>query len=209
MAHQTTAGTQPAFWDRHALRYAAKPIADIPSYERKLALTQRHLSNDSRVLEFGCGTGGTALRHAEHVEHVLATDYSARMIAIAQATQSAQQVENVEFRQASLNQIGPGDGPFDAILGLNVLHLIPDYRECIAYCHGLLRPGGLLVTSTVCLGRRSPLRFVLPIPAVAGLVPKLVYLDADQLESDMRSAGFETIEREDFGRSLFLIGRKS
>jgi 2-polyprenyl-3-methyl-5-hydroxy-6-metoxy-1,4-benzoquinol methylase len=207
--YQALANNGPArFWDRIAIRYAEKPIADIPVYEKKLALSQRHLSPDARLLEFGCGTGGTALAHARHVGHVLATDYSAKMIELAKAQQCSQGIRNVEFRQATLGDINTDEGPFDAVLGLNVLHLIPDYRTHIEQAHALLARDGILVTSTVCLGLTNPLRLVLALPAALGLIPRVVYFEAGQLEQGINAAGFQTIERLEIGRDLFLISRK-
>ena len=52
------------FWDRLAKRYARMPVADQAAYETKLEKTRAFLRPDSRVLEFGCGTGSTAILHA-------------------------------------------------------------------------------------------------------------------------------------------------
>ena len=49
------------FWDRIAARYARKPVADEAAYRRKLAVTRDYLAPDMDVLEFGCGTGSTAI----------------------------------------------------------------------------------------------------------------------------------------------------
>ena len=72
-----------SFWNRSAARYAQRPIADQNAYLRKIALTQKYLNPEMDVLEFGCGTGSTALIHAPRVRSYLATDASPRMIDIA------------------------------------------------------------------------------------------------------------------------------
>ena len=41
------------------------------------------------VLEFGCGTGGTAIIHAPYVKHIRAIDISGNMIAIAKGKAEA------------------------------------------------------------------------------------------------------------------------
>ncbi|MCB1843434.1 MAG: hypothetical protein KDI09_10770 [Halioglobus sp.] len=51
------------FWDRIAPGYSRQPIADAESYARKLAATQALMQPHMKVLEFGCGTGSTALAH--------------------------------------------------------------------------------------------------------------------------------------------------
>lgn len=44
-----------------AKRYARQPIADEAAYRRKLEVTRTYFRPDMHVLEFGCGTGSTAL----------------------------------------------------------------------------------------------------------------------------------------------------
>src|SRR5215217_1657238 len=58
------------FWDNLAERYARQPIADEAAYQTKLDITRSYLHPDMAVLEFGCGTGSTALQHAPHVRHI-------------------------------------------------------------------------------------------------------------------------------------------
>ena len=77
-----------AFWDRIARKYAQDPIADQTSYEHKLEKTRAHFTPGSRVLEYGCGTGSTAILHAPHVREIVATDLSDEMIAIAEPQSS-------------------------------------------------------------------------------------------------------------------------
>ena len=68
------------FWDRHAAKYAEKPIADPTAYEEKLARVRSLLRATDHVLEIGCGTGSTALRLAPGVAKITATDVSSGMI---------------------------------------------------------------------------------------------------------------------------------
>ena len=66
------------FWDRIAERYARTPVADETSYKKKLQITQDYLRPGMEVLEFGCGTGSTALIHAPYVKHIHAIDISSK-----------------------------------------------------------------------------------------------------------------------------------
>ena len=69
-----------SFWDRIAVRYAKNPVSDKAAYQKKLVLTQQYLSADMNVLDFGCGTGSTAIVHAPYVNSYHAIDVSPRMI---------------------------------------------------------------------------------------------------------------------------------
>ncbi len=61
-------GTATRFWNWTAERYSRQAIADEASYKKKLAITQEYLTPNIRVVEFGCGTGSTAIVHAPAVK---------------------------------------------------------------------------------------------------------------------------------------------
>ena len=90
------------FWDKMAERYSRRPIADEAAYEKKLQVTREYFRPDMQVLEFGCGTGSTAIAHAPYVERIHAIDISSKMIGIAQGKAAAAKVENVDFEQATI-----------------------------------------------------------------------------------------------------------
>ena len=68
------------FWDKIAEKYAKQPIADEASYQKKLQVTQGYFKPEMKVLEFGCGTGSTAIIHAPYVKHIRGIDISENMI---------------------------------------------------------------------------------------------------------------------------------
>ena len=151
------------YWDKMAPGYAKSPVGDEATYQRKLAETQEFLQPDMRVVEFGCGTGSTALVHAPLVQHMLATDVSAKMLEIGREKAEAAGVTNIDFQLGALTDLAIEAASVDAVLGLNVLHLVPNRLETMAEVARILKPGGVFVSSTVCL-RTSPLRFLkLPI----------------------------------------------
>ena len=83
--------SQPSrFWDKIADRYAKKPVSDEAAYQKKLRVTRDYLRPDMDVLEFGCGTGSTAITHAPFVKHIQAIDISSRMIEIAHGKVTSQ-----------------------------------------------------------------------------------------------------------------------
>ncbi|MDX5401003.1 MAG: class I SAM-dependent methyltransferase, partial [Rhodobacterales bacterium] len=55
------------FWNRVAQRYAARPLTNPAADEAMLTDAASRLSPQHRVLEIGCGTGGTAIRLAQGV----------------------------------------------------------------------------------------------------------------------------------------------
>lgn len=204
--------TSPEFWDRVAPGYARQPIADTESYARKLAATQALMQPNMQVLEFGCGTGSTALEHAPHVAHIVATDVSNAMIAIGREKAEQGGIDNVSFMQTSVEDFDAPDSSYDMVLVLNLLHLLPDRTAALDKIQRLLKPGGLFVSSTVCLADRMWfLRPVIPVLQWIGKAPYVSFLHANQVLNEVNAAGFEAQEQWTHGRfnSVFLVANKS
>lgn len=203
--------TSAEFWDRVAPSYSKQPIADAGSYARKLAATQALMRPDMTVLEFGCGTGSTALEHATHVAEIDATDVSAAMIDIGREKAERVGIDNVSFKQSSVERFEAADGAYDMVLALNLLHLLPDRQLALAKIHRLLKPGGIFISSTVCLlDRMWYLRPVIPVMQWIGKAPYVSFLSADGVLREVSAAGFDEREKWTHGRanSLFLIASK-
>lgn len=197
-----------AFWDRMARRYAASPISDEDAYRRKLDKTRALMTPETEALEFGCGTGGTARLHAPHVRSYRATDFSENMIGIAESKGPVP--ENLTFEVAEFDTMPLEDASLDMVLGLSILHLVPDTAATIAKAHKVLRPGGYFVSSTVCLAHLWPLKAIAPLGRAVGLLPPLKFFRDDDLRGMMRDAGFDIVEdwQIEGGKVLFLIAQK-
>ena len=159
---------QAAFWNRVARRYAAMPMRNPDAWEEALERTRVHLKSDARVLELGCGTGSTALRLAPDVMEYVATDDAAEMTVIA--TERGKDVANLRPVQARTVDGSIPSGPYDAVLAFNMLHLISDLPAALNEAHSLLKPGGLLITKTPCLG--GMYRILWPIVRLLGVFGK-------------------------------------
>jgi SAM-dependent methyltransferase len=201
-----------AFWDRVARRYAAMSMRNPAAWETTLERVQAHMGPQDRVLELGCGTGSTALRLAPLAEQYIATDYSAEMIAIAREKQAGTDLENLDFRVAKIGNDDLPEGPFDAVIAFNVLHLLPDRQLALREIFDLLSPGGLLISKTPCLG--GVYRLLQPVVAALhlfGKAPKLEFLRPVSLEREISHAGFEMLERGDYPArppSRFIVAAK-
>ncbi len=173
------------FWDKIAERYSQQPIADEAAYQKKLQVTRDYFQPDMEVLEFGCGTGSTVISHAPFVKHIHALDISSKMIEIAQGKADANNVENVTFERSTIDEFNVSDQSLDAVLGLSILHLLDNKEEVIAKVHKMLKPGGIFITSTVCLGD-TMMRFlgsVVPIGKFFGLMPLVKVFTAKDLQT--------------------------
>ena len=201
------------FWDRSAEKYAKSPVSDEATYQRKLKETQSFFTADMHVLEFGCGTGTTAVYHAPHVQHIDAIDISKNMLEIGREKARDAGVENVNFTLGTLTEFNAEAASYDVVLGLNVIHLLPDRQAVIAQVARILKPGGIFVSSTGCLGN-SYLRFIkliVPIAKKLNLMPDVFVLTETELADEIKNAGFEIESQWHHGINnidVFMIARK-
>ena len=200
------------FWDRIAEKYARTPVADEAAYQHKLKITQSYLHQEMELLEFGCGTGSTALEHARYVKHILATDISAKMLEIAKAKSNETGIRNITFEEHAIDTFeAPGES-FDAVLGLSIVHLVADRDAVIANVHRMLKPGGVFISSTVCLGDfMSYMKYVFPIGRSLGFLPLVKVFKESDLVQSIERAGF-TIDyswRPAKNKAAFIVARKA
>ncbi|MCP9928044.1 bifunctional 2-polyprenyl-6-hydroxyphenol methylase/3-demethylubiquinol 3-O-methyltransferase UbiG [Cyanobium sp. CH-040] len=102
-----------------------------------------------RILDAGCGTGVSTdyLCHLNPGSTVLAVDISAGALEVARErtrrSGAAALVEDLRIEQRSLLDLA-GEGPFDYINSVGVLHHLREPQAGLRALAGLLRPGGLL-----------------------------------------------------------------
>lgn len=201
--------TSPRFWNRIARKYARQPIGNEAAYEHKLKTTQDLMTPHMSVLEIGCGTGSTALRHAAHVAQYHATDFSEDMIAIArEKTQNAP--DSLSFGVESVEDMATTTR-YDMILALSVLHLVLDRKAVLAKIYEMLPHGGTFVSSTACLGDMSwAIRAILKPGYWLGFFPPVGVFTAQALRNELRATGFEITYdwRPGPREAVFLIARK-
>lgn len=200
------------FWDKIAAKYSRQPVTDEEVYEHKIQLTQAYLTKDMQVLEFGCGTGSTAIQHAPFVNHYLATDLSERMIEFGKAKADEAGQTNLIFEQSSIEDFSADGRTFDAVLALNILHLCHNPRQVIEKVKGLVRPGGLFVQSTPCLKDFGIMpKLAIPVMKAFGKAPHVSFFSSTELYQMMDEAGFHIV-KEYFpgGNSAdFLIAQRA
>jgi 2-polyprenyl-3-methyl-5-hydroxy-6-metoxy-1,4-benzoquinol methylase len=205
------------FWDRVAEKYARRKIGDMSSYTYTLDRTRSYLSPQDRVLELGCGTGSTALLLAEGVAEVTASDLSAEMIRIGKAKALDQKVANVRFVTADLFDDALDQGPYDAVLTLNLLHLLEDPAAAARRIYDRLKSGGVFISKTVCAPTEGwgvklrLIKLILPVMQWLGKAPHVNIMPVAELERVMTDAGFEIVESANYpdtSLSRYIVARK-
>ena len=200
------------FWDKIARKYAASPIKNMDAYEATLKRVRGHLSPDIKVLEQGCGTGSTALLLAPDAGDYTATDISPAMIDIAREKLAENPVAGLNFTVSGASETRFDAGVYDRVLNFNLLHLLEDLPGSLRRSKQLLKPGGLLITKTPCLGQMN--WFIRPLIKVMQMLGKAPYVSVfkrTDLEQAMRHAGFNIIESHTFDgapNSVFIVAQK-
>jgi arsenite methyltransferase len=121
---------------------------------RPFDLSKRaHLRPHHTVLEIGCGTGSLALRLAPSAAEVHGLDISREMVRIARDKATAEGAVNVHFHEGAFDETFDlfGTDGVDGLCAFSVLHLMKDRPGALRRMFSMLRPGGFLVASTVCL----------------------------------------------------------
>ena len=197
------------FWDLIANSYAKKPVPDESVYREKLRITREQFRPGMAVLEFGCGSGITAVSHAPFVRSIHGIDGSGKLVDIARGKARDANAPNATFEHITIEDFDAPDASFGAVLGLNVLHLVDDWQAAIRKAYRLLEPGGVFVSSTECIGQHRILKlFLSPLGAI-GILPSVRFFTPDELLQAHAQTGFR-IERDwrPSGSNVFLVARK-
>jgi SAM-dependent methyltransferase len=118
------------------------------------------------------------------------------------------------FERADIVDLAVPDLRFDVVMGHSILHLLRrKHRDAVlANVHRALKPGGLFISSTICIGEFSAaLRVIPPIMRVLPFLPPVQGFTREDLRRAIAGAGF-TIEHDwapNEKAALFLIARKA
>jgi SAM-dependent methyltransferase len=120
-----------------------------------------------RLLDAGCGAGGTAISFAEEGARVVGLDLDARFRGSGTRLVDEKGVAGVTFVQGDGARLPFADGSFDFVLSHEVIEHVYAAEAYLLECHRVLRPGGILYLSTApylsLTGAHLP-RLRVPIP---------------------------------------------
>ncbi|HSU97709.1 MAG TPA: class I SAM-dependent methyltransferase [Gemmatimonadaceae bacterium] len=115
----------------------------------KLEHVKREMQNIdiSRILDFGCGTGTTALRMAQHFPHAHVTGVDPSLESIGIAKQAAGKGQSAEFVWNQGDELPFPPGSFDLTFTACVFHHIDrdEHARWAGELFRTLRPGGSLM----------------------------------------------------------------
>ena len=169
------------------------------------------------LIEFGCGAGLFTKVLAENASHVMATDLSDEMLAVART--QLKDWQNVTVEKADCERTVFPDEKFGSVFMANLIHVIENPSVALQESYRILKDGGLLlVIDYTAYGMRWFEKMKMGIRVLRkwgkwGKQPAYSKgnLSPDELCSLVESAGFKVEEVQLMGekmKALYLKGRK-
>lgn len=124
-----------------------------------------------RILDIGCGGGLISEPLARLGASVTAIDAAEASIGVARAHARGADLE-IEYRQASAEELAAAGERFDAVLALEVIEHVADTDAFLQATASLVRPGGSFIAATL---NRTPKSFLFGIVGaeyVLGWLPR-------------------------------------
>lgn len=179
----------------------------------------------TRVLDFGCASGGLSLRVRELCPEVVGIDIDRPKVLYAQKYVREQQLTGIVFFDYDGGPVPFPDEWFDTIFCVDVVEHLPELERFVADFYRMLKPGGLLLVSFGPPWRHAhgkhmwaklpgwwthllfPRRTVM---RVSGFPPETTWEDlglfrltVGKFERVMRASGFETLHLRHLAKGLF------
>ena len=111
-------------------------------------LTQPEPFKGLRLLDIGCGGGLLSEPMARLGATVVGADAAARNIPVAQI-HAEQSGLSIDYRHTSAEALAEAGEQFDVVLNMEVVEHVADPLAYLTACQHLLKPGGLMVCSTL------------------------------------------------------------
>ena len=135
------------FWDRVAWVYDIFANGINRRANQALCTAVAALiSPTDQVLECACGTGLLTGIMAKRCQHLIATDFSAKMLHRAKQKYGA--YENVEFEQGNILALRFPDESFDVVVAANVIHLLDEPYQALRELYRVCKTGGTVIIPT-------------------------------------------------------------
>ncbi|HET8572084.1 MAG TPA: class I SAM-dependent methyltransferase [Candidatus Limnocylindria bacterium] len=135
MTEETNFDQKARGWDTPERRERAQAVAQ--AIRERVALTEH-----TRVIDIGAGTGLLGLALAGDVGEVVLAEPSSGMLEVTLEKLAAADRANVSAVRFDLLTDAPPAAPFDLAVSLLVLHHLADTRAALGAVRNLLRPGG-------------------------------------------------------------------
>lgn len=155
-----------------------------------------------RILDIGCGGGLLSEPMARLGASVVGADAAARNIPVARLHAEQSGLE-IDYRHTSAEALAEAGEQFDVVLNMEVVEHVSDPLAYLTACRQLLRPGGLMICSTINRNPKSYMMAIVGAEYVMRWLPKgthewAKFITPDELYDLLRTAGLEPVDKKGF-----------
>lgn len=155
-----------------------------------------------RLLDIGCGGGLLCEPMARLGATVVGADAAAGNIPVA-SVHAEQSGLEIDYRHTTAEDMAAQCESFDVVLNMEVVEHVADPQGYLTACHDLLKPGGLMIASTLNRTPKSYLLGIIGAEHVMRWLPKGThdwskFITPDELFQFIATAGLDAFDRTGF-----------
>lgn len=163
-------------------------------------LSQPNPFSGLRILDIGCGGGLLSEPMARLGAQVVGADAAARNIQVARLHAESSDI-SIDYRHSAAEDLAAAGEVFDVILNMEVIEHVADPLAFMTACQNLLRPGGLMICSTLNRNLKSFGMAIVGAEWVMRWLPKgthdwAKFITPDELFALIRKSGLEPVDRK-------------
>ena len=163
-------------------------------------MTQGNPFGGLRILDIGCGGGLLSEPMARLGATVVGADAAPRNIPVAQIHAEAAGLA-IDYRHTTAEDLAAAGEQFDVVLNMEVVEHVADPQVYLTACQRLLKPGGLMICSTLNRNAKSFGMAIIGAEWVMRWLPKGThdwkkFITPDELFDLMRKAGLDPVDRK-------------
>jgi 2-polyprenyl-6-hydroxyphenyl methylase/3-demethylubiquinone-9 3-methyltransferase len=155
-----------------------------------------------RLLDIGCGGGLLAEPMARLGATVVGADAAERNIPVARL-HAEQSGLIIDYRHTTAEALAEAGEAFDVVLAMEIVEHVADPQGFVTTCRNLLKPGGLMVMSTLNRTTKSFLAAIIGAEWIMRWLPKgthdwAKFIQPDELRAMILQAGLDAVDRKGF-----------
>lgn len=153
-----------------------------------------------RLLDIGCGGGLLSEPMARLGATVVGADAAPRNIPVAQL-HAEQSGLDIDYRHTTAEALAAAGEQFDVVLNMEVVEHVASPLDYLTACRQLLKPGGLMICSTLNRNAKSFMMAIVGAEWVMRWLPKgthdwAKFITPDELYGLLRQAGLDPVDRQ-------------
>jgi 2-polyprenyl-6-hydroxyphenyl methylase / 3-demethylubiquinone-9 3-methyltransferase len=152
-----------------------------------------------RILDIGCGGGLLSEPMARLGADVVGADAAPRNIPVARLHAEASGL-TIDYRHTTAEDLARAGEQFDIVLNMEVIEHVEGPAAYLSACHDLLKPGGMMICSTINRNPKSYLMAIIGAEWVMRWLPKgthdwAKFITPDELYALIQGAGLRPVDR--------------